>query len=75
MRLYNRNGYLYIDINGKRVSSKLKDTPTNRKLLENQYKNDEFYKKFNVKTKGKTVLEFCMEVLEEKEKKLQPTTI
>ncbi len=34
----------------------------NRKLLENQYKNTEFYKKFNVKTKGKTVLEFCREV-------------
>jgi integrase len=75
MRLYNRNGILYIDINGKRTSSKLQDTPTNRKLLENQYKNTEFFKKFNVKTKGKTVLEFCREVLEEKEKKLQPTTI
>lgn len=75
MRLYNRNGILYIDINGKRKSSKLKDTPANRKLLENQYKNTEFYKKFNVKTKGKTVLEFCREVLEEKEKKLQPTTM
>ena len=45
MRLYNRNGILYIDINGKRTSSKLQDTPTNRKLLENQYKNTEFYKK------------------------------
>lgn len=75
MRLYNRNGTLYIDINGKRVSSKLKDTPTNRKLLENQYKNTEFYKKFNVKTRGKTVLEFCEEVLKEKDKRLQPTTI
>ena len=75
MRLYNRNGILYIDINGKRTSSKLQDTPTNRKLLENQYRNTEFFKKFNVKTKGKTVLEFCREVLEEKEKKLQPTTI
>ena len=28
MRLYNRNGILYIDINGKRTSSKLQDTPT-----------------------------------------------
>ncbi|MFY9105743.1 hypothetical protein OZY38_10855 [Aliarcobacter cryaerophilus] len=61
MRLYNRNGILYIDINGKRTSSKLQDNPTNRKLLENQYKNTEFFKKFNVKTKGKTVLEFCRE--------------
>ncbi|WP_146876924.1 site-specific integrase [Arcobacter sp. CECT 9188] len=75
MRLYNRNDILYIVIDGKRLSSKLKDTPTNRKLLENQFKNEEFYKKFNVKTKGKTVIKFCEEVLEEKAKKLQPTTM
>ncbi|MBL3519465.1 site-specific integrase [Arcobacter lanthieri] len=75
MRLYNRNGILYIDINGKRTSTKLKDTPSNRKFLENQHRNDEFYQKFNVKIKAKTVIEFCEEVLEEKEKKLQPTTM
>jgi integrase len=75
MRLYNRNGILYIDINGKRSSTKLKDTPNNRKLLANQYKNSEFFKKFDVKTKSKTVLELCEEVLEEKDKRLQPTTM
>ncbi|WP_051488736.1 site-specific integrase [Aliarcobacter lanthieri] len=75
MKLYNRNGILYIYINGIRKSSGLKDTKENRKLLENHYKNDEFYKKFDVKTKGKTIIEFCEEVLIEKEKRLQPTTI
>ncbi|MFW3380098.1 tyrosine-type recombinase/integrase [Aliarcobacter butzleri] len=75
MKLYNRNGVLYIYSNGIRKSTGLKDTKENRKLLENHYKNDEFYKKFDVKTKGKTVIDFCLEVLEEKEKKLQPTTM
>lgn len=75
MQLYNRNGILYVNVNGKRTSSKLKDTPSNRKLLENQFKNEEFYNKFDVRTKGKRVLEFCEEVLAEKEKKLQATTM
>ncbi|MBL3518944.1 site-specific integrase [Arcobacter lanthieri] len=75
MKLYNRNGILYIYLNGIRKSSGLKDTKENRKLLENHYKKDEFYQKFDVKTKGKTIIEFCEEVLIEKEKRLQPTTI
>lgn len=75
MKLYNRNGILYININGIRKSSGLTDTKANRKLLMNHHKNDEFYKKFDVKTKGKTVLEFCEEILEEKSKRLQPTTM
>lgn len=75
MKLYSRNGILYVYLNGIRKSSKLKDTKENRKLLENHYKNDEFFKKFDVKTKGKTVMDFCLEVLEEKDKKLQITTM
>lgn len=75
MKLYNRNGILYIYTNGVRKSSGLKDTKENRKLLENHHKRDEFYNKFNVKTKGKTVIEFCEEVLIEKEKRLQPTSM
>ena len=59
MRIYNRRHILYIDHQGKRLSSKLKDTPTNRKLLENQFKNDAFYKKFNVKTKGIEISHQC----------------
>ena len=72
MKLYNRNGILYIYINGIRKSSGLKDTKENRKLLENHHKRDEFYEKFNVQTKSKTVIDFCNEVLEEKEKLLEP---
>ncbi len=75
MKLYNRNGILYIYTNGARKSSGLKDTKENRKLLENHHKNDEFYKKFNVKIDKKTIIDFCEEVLIEKEKKLQPTTM
>ncbi|OCL85703.1 putative prophage phiRv2 integrase [Aliarcobacter thereius] len=75
MKLYNRNGILYIYLNGVRKSSGLKDTKENRKLLENHHKRDEFYIKFDVKTKGKTVIEFCEEVLREKDKRLQPTTM
>ncbi len=75
MKLYNRNGTLYIYLNGVRKSSGLEDTPQNRKLLLNHHKNDGFYKKFDVKTNSKTIVEFCNEVLEEKEKRLQPTTM
>lgn len=75
MKLYNRNGILYIYLNGVRKSSRLKDTQENRRLLINHHKNDEFYKNFNVQTKDKTIIDFCEEVLDEKEKKLQPTTI
>lgn len=75
MKLYNRNGILYIYLNGVRKSSGLKDTKENRKLLENHHKRDEFYKKFDVNTKGKTVIDFCEEVLREKEKTLEPTSM
>ncbi len=75
MKLYNRNGKLYIYLNGVRKSSGLEDTPQNRKILLNHHKNDGFYNKFNVNTKSKTVVEFCEEVLEDKAKRLQPTTI
>ncbi|QKJ27580.1 tyrosine-type recombinase/integrase [Aliarcobacter cibarius] len=75
MKLYNRNGILYIYLNGVRKSSGLKDTQENRKLLTNHHKNDEFYKNFNVITKDKTIIDFCEEVLQEKENKLQPTTM
>lgn len=75
MKLYNRNGKLYIYLDGVRKSSGLDDTPQNRKILLNHHKNDGFYNKFNVNTKSKTVVEFCEEVLEEKAKRLQPTTM
>ncbi len=74
MTFYNRKGMLYARINGKRVSTKLKDTKANRKLFESYSKNDEFFKKFNVKKDMLTVIELCEEVLKEKEKELKPTS-
>lgn len=75
MRFYNRNGILYVCINKKRVSTKLKDTVKNRKLFENYYKNDEFLNKFGLLPPSvPTVLELCNDVLLEKEKYLKPTS-
>lgn len=75
MKFYNRNGMLYARINGTRVSTKLKDTKENRKLFESYAKNDEFFEKFDVSKKQKTVLDFCIEILAEKEKVLKGTTM
>ena len=75
MTFYNRNGMLYVSISGKRISTKLEYSKDNIKLYKSYAKNEEFFKKFDVKTKGKTVIELCEEVLIEKEKRLQPTTI
>lgn len=74
MNFYNRNGVLYIRVNGKRVSTKLDDTPQNRKLIKSYHKNDEFFKKFNVSKTTPTVLELCEEVLNEKSIALKTTS-
>jgi integrase len=75
VRFYNRNGILYVCINKKRVSTKLKDTLKNRKLFENHYKNDEFLHKFGlVPVTVPTVVELCNDVLLDKEKYLKPTS-
>ena len=66
MTFYNRNGNLYVRLDGKRISTKLKDTPNNRKMVESYHKNDKFFKKFNVTTNVPTVVELCEEVLLEK---------
>ncbi len=76
MTFYNRNGVLYARINGQRVSTKLKDTKGNRKLFESYAKNDEFFKKFDVKENNiPTVIELCEEVMKEKEKTLKPNSL
>ena len=75
MTFYNRNGVLYARINGQRVSTKLKDTKKNRKLFESYAKNDEFFKKFDVKVDTPTIIELCEEVLEEKEMTLKATSL
>ncbi|MCT7489089.1 site-specific integrase [Aliarcobacter cryaerophilus] len=75
MTFYNRNGMLYARIDGKRVSTKLEYSKENIKLFKSYSKNQEFFKKFDVNTESKTIANLCEEVLIEKEKKLQSTTM
>jgi len=75
MTLFNRNNILYIRINGKRVSTKLKDTPSNRKLIESYHNNSEFFNKFNIIVKQvPTLIHLCGNVLDDKEKTLKQTS-
>lgn len=74
MTFYSRNEILYVRINGKRLSTKLKDTAKNRKLVLSYYRNDEFFDKFDVNKDVPTVLKLCEEVLEEKEKTLKASS-
>jgi len=75
MTFYNRNGMLYVSMNGRRISTKLEYSKENIKLYQSYAKNDEFFKKFDVRKKNKTILDLCEEILIEKEKRLQSTTI
>ncbi len=75
MKFYSRNDILYVRINGQRVSTKLKDTKENKKLVTSYYKNDEFFKKFDVNKNVPTIVELCEEVLDEKEGVLKQTTL
>lgn len=72
MTFYNRNGVLYVSSCGKRISTKLKYSKDNIKLYQSYSKNDEFFNKFSVMNKNKTFLNFCEEVLNEKQKTLKP---
>lgn len=74
MTFYNRNNILYVRINGKRVSTKLEDTPKNRKLVESYYKNDEFFNKFNINSVVPTVSELLNQVLKDKESSVKKST-
>lgn len=74
MNFYTRNKMLYIRIDGKRISSKLLDTPNNRKLIESYHKNDDFLTKFNLIKKVPTLIFLCLDVLELKEKYLKSTS-
>ena len=75
MTFYNRNGTLYARVNGKRISTKLEYSKENIKLFKSYVEKEVFFKKFGINTNKKTIIEFCEEVLEEKEKRLQPTTM
>lgn len=74
MKIYSRNNILYVRLNGKRVSTKLKDTKENRKLIMSYHKNDEFFQKFDVNKNVPTIVELCEEVLYEKEKVIKQTS-
>jgi len=78
MRLYNRNGMLWVDkiVNGKRVrkSTKLKYSQDNIRLFKSYSKNDKFFNKFNVNVDVPTVVELCEEVLREKQNTLKSTS-
>lgn len=74
MTFYNREGILYVRLNGRRISTKLEDTPKNRKLVTSYYKNDEFFNKFDLNKNVPTVLELCDEVLKDKELILKPSS-
>lgn len=74
MKFYSRNGILYVRLNGKRVSTKLKDTKENRKLVTSYYKNDEFFNKFKINKNVPSIIALCEEVMNEKEKTLKTTS-
>jgi integrase len=75
MTFYNRNGKLYIRINGKRISTKLKDTLPNRKLIQSYHNNSEFFNKFKLTvSEVPTLIHLCGIVLDEKEQILKQTS-
>lgn len=75
MTFINRNNILYISIHGIRKSTKLKYSKENIKKFKSYYQDDEFLEKFNVKkTNVKTLVQCCIDVLEDKEKTLKSSS-
>jgi len=75
MKIYNRGKILYIRIDGERKSTGLKDTVQNRKFLQRQFRDKEFFNKFKIRQDVPTVVSMIEDVLSEKEKILKPSTI
>ncbi len=71
MTFSNRNGVLYVSINGIRKSTKLKYSKQNIKKFQSFYEDEEFFNNFNIKKSVPTVLSLCNEVLNDKEKDLK----
>lgn len=67
MTFFNRNGKLYVSINGVRKSTKLKYSKENIKKFKSYYQDEEFFNNFNIKKNVPTLVEFCQMVLDEKE--------
>lgn len=75
MKTYNRNGKLYIRVNGVRKSTGLDYTKENIKLAISYHGKDEFFDNFNLAINTKRIIDYCDEVLVEKRKKLKVSTI
>lgn len=71
MTFTNRNGMLYVSINGIRKSTKLKYSKQNIKKFQSFYEDEEFFNNFSIKKSVPTILYFCNEVINEKEKELK----
>ena len=71
MTFTNRNGVLYVSINGVRKSTKLKYSKQNIKKFESYYQDDEFFNNFSIKKNIPLVLDLVDEYLNEKEKELK----
>ena len=67
MTFFNRNGKLYVSINGVRKSTKLKYSKENIKKFKSYYQDVEFFNNFNINKSVPTVVELCQTVLNEKE--------
>ena len=71
MTFYDRNGILYVPINGIRKTTKLKYSKENIKKFKSYYEDEEFFNKFDIKKSVPTVIELCQMVLDEKESTLK----
>ena len=71
MTFTNRNGVLYVSINGVRKSTKLKYSKNNIKKFQSYYEDDEFFNNFSIKKNIPLVLDLVDEYLNEKEKELK----
>ena len=71
MTFTNRNGMLYVSINGVRKTTKLKYSKENIKKFKSYYNDEEFFNNFNINKTVPTVVELCYEVLDIKEKYLK----
>lgn len=71
MTFSNRNGKLYVSINGVRKSTKLQYSKENIKKFKSYYNDEEFFNKFNINKSVPTIVDLCYEVLDIKEKHLK----
>jgi integrase len=74
MTFINRNGILYVSINGTRKTTKLKYSKQNIKKFQSYYEDEEFFNNFNINKKAPLVLELLEEILNEKEKEVKRNT-